>query len=260
MGQLRAMAILHGVLEHALTHSTHTALSSVWEADMAKLPLIENDLAYLKPRTTGEIQEASEEALKLAECARLREVEDPISVLGYVYVLEGATQGNTLHLPDVAAAFHLEGSDGVRYLQNYGDATGEHWRQFAQRMNLAVTEPAEQERVVDAACEAFEGLARVFRSLYPMAEAMRPLATSLNPEAGTHPIPSDPREIEAAVRAVKCAGSVFPITSGAMLAGERSSRPATAPGWSRLPNRTRRKYISRSSGSARCSQPEECPS
>ena len=211
VGQLRAMAILHGVLEHALTHSTHTALSSVWEADMAKLPLIENDLAYLKPRTTGEIQEASEEALKLAECARLRVVEDPISVLGYVYVLEGATQGNTLHLPDVAAAFHLAGSDGVRYLQNYGDATGEHWRQFARRVNLAVTEPADQERVVAAAREAFVGLTRVYGSLYPArAAATRPLATSLNPEAGTHPIPSDPREIEAAVRAGTLCWQRFP--------------------------------------------------
>lgn len=211
VGQLRAMAILHGVLEHALTHLTHTAVSSVWEASMAKLQLIESDLAYLQPRAGGEIREASEEALKLAQCARLRSVEDPISVLGYVYVLEGSTQGNKLHLPDAAAAFHLEGSDGVCYLQNYGDATGDHWRQFAGRMNLAVTEPAEQERVVEAACEAFEGLSRVFRALYPVkAEPMRPLATSLNPEAGTHPIPSDPREIEAAVRAGELCWQRFP--------------------------------------------------
>jgi heme oxygenase len=211
VGQLRAMAILHGVLEHALTHLTHAAVASVWEARMAKLPLIESDLAYLQPHAGGEIRAASEEALKLAQRARLRSVEDPISLLGYLYVLEGSTQGNKLHLPDVTAAFHLEGSSGVRYLQNYGDATGDHWRQFARRMDLAVTEAAEQQRVVEAACEAFEGLARVFRALYPVeAEPIRPLATSLNPEAGSHPIPSDPREIEAAIRAGELCWQRFP--------------------------------------------------
>jgi hypothetical protein len=78
-------------------------------------------------------------------------------------------------------------------------------------MNLAVIEPAEQERVVAAACEAFEGLARVFRALYPIQpQTARPLAASLNPEAGAHPIPSDPREIEAAVRAGELCWQRFP--------------------------------------------------
>jgi heme oxygenase len=211
VGQLRAMAIIHGVLEHTVAHSDHHAVSSVWEASMAKLPLIEMDLAYLQPRTGGEVREASEESLKLAQRARLRGVEDPVSVLGYVYVLEGSTQGNALHLPDVAATFHLAGSDGLHYLLNYGDGTGDHWRQFTRRMNLAITEPAEQGRVVEAACEAFEGLTRVFRALYPIKpEALRPLVTSLNPEAGTHPIPSDPREIDAAVRAGELCWQRFP--------------------------------------------------
>ena len=53
VGQLRAMAILHGVLEHALTHLTHAAIASVWQASMAKLSLIESDLAYLQPRRAG---------------------------------------------------------------------------------------------------------------------------------------------------------------------------------------------------------------
>jgi hypothetical protein len=52
---------------------------------------------------------------------------------------------------------------------------------------------------------------RVFRALYLVkAETIRPLVTSLNPEAGAHPIPSDPREIEAAVRAGALCWQRFP--------------------------------------------------
>jgi hypothetical protein len=118
VGQLRALAILHGVLERALTGLTHPAIKAVWEEGMKRLPLLENDLAYFQPRSKGD------------------------------------------------------------------------------------------------ACEAFEGLARVFRALYPVnQEALRTLVTSLNPEAGSHPIPSDPRELQAAVRAGERCWQRFPYFS-----------------------------------------------
>jgi cytochrome c556 len=78
-------------------------------------------------------------------------------------------------------------------------------------MNRTVTDPEAQRRVVEAAGEAFEGLARVFGALYPIdQESLRTLVTSLNPEAGSHPIPSDPRELQAAVRAGERCWQQFP--------------------------------------------------
>ncbi|MCY2988039.1 MAG: biliverdin-producing heme oxygenase [Planctomycetota bacterium] len=200
VGQLRALAILHGVLEHALTGQAHPTIKAVWEAGMTRLPLLEKDLAYFQPRTRGDIPGATAEALSLAERVRLRAVQDPVTLLGYVYVLEGSTQGAAVLRPQVAQTFQLSNSEGQTYLLNYGDRAADHWMHFSRKTNRAITEPAAQQGVVEAACEAFEGLARIFGALYPVnQEALRTLVTSLNPEAGSHPIPSDPRELQAAV-------------------------------------------------------------
>ena len=211
VGQLRALSILHGVLERALNESTHPLIQAVWEADMQRLPLLEADLAYFQPRTQGDIPEATSAALRLADQVTLRSVQDPPSLLGYVYVLEGSALGAAILRPQVAQNFRLPGREGVSYLWNYGNQIAEHWKQFRRRMNEALTAPAVQQRVVAAACEAFEGLARVFGALYPVRqEALPTLVTSLNPEAGSHPIPSDPRELQAAVRAGQRCWARFP--------------------------------------------------
>ena len=211
VGQLRTLAILHAALELGLTGSTHPAIQAVWEEGMQRLTLLENDLAYFQPRTQGDIPEATTAALTLAEHVALRTVQDPLTLLGYVYVLEGSTQGAAILRPQVAEIFHLAGTEGVSYLWNYGDQAAEHWAQFSRRMNGAVTDPTAQRRVVEAACEAFAGLARMFGALYPVhPEALRTLVTSLNPEAGSHPIPSDPRELQAAARAGERCWQRFP--------------------------------------------------
>jgi heme oxygenase len=211
VGQLRALAILHGVLEHTLNDSLHPVLKSVWEAGMNRLPLLEKDLAYFQPRTRGDIPEATAEALRLAERVRLRAVQEPLTLLGYVYVLEGSTQGAAVLRPQVAETFQLSNSEGQTYLLNYGDQAVGQWMHFGRQMNQAITDPAAQRGVVEAACEAFEGLTRIFGALYPVTpEALRTLVTSLNPEAGSHPIPSDPRELSAAVRAGERCWQRFP--------------------------------------------------
>ncbi len=211
VGQLRAMAIVHAVLDNTVKSLDHPSITSVWEAGMRKLPLLEQDLAYFEPHTNSRSAEATDIALKMAEQIRLSSVQVPITLLGYLYVLEGSTQGAAVLRPEVARTFGLTGTGGLNYLTNYGSSAKEHWEQFGRRMNLAVTLPVEQRQVVQAAREAFQGFAQMFAALFPLRSTpARPLATSLNPEAGSHPIPSDPREIAAAIRAGETCWKRFP--------------------------------------------------
>ena len=70
------------------------------------------------------------------------------------------------------------------------------------RLEAVTTDEATTARVVAAAGDSFEYLLRIFGALCPLEEGtLKPLATSLNPEAGAHPVPTDLREIEAAVHA-----------------------------------------------------------
>jgi heme oxygenase len=46
---------------------------------------------------------------------RLRRAENPVTLLGYLYVFEGSTLGNSMHKPDIVATYDLDDLDGCRY-------------------------------------------------------------------------------------------------------------------------------------------------
>jgi heme oxygenase len=202
VGQLRALAIVHGVLEQALATCADARVASVWNSDMRKLPLLQQDLRYFEPRTVADLKEAVEAALKAADHLLLRSLERPLALLGWVYALEGSTLGAIVLRPLIARAFLLTGEEGLAYVHSYGPAVHARWAQYQQRMNELRLSSEEREDVVRAAGECFEHLESVFLALHPFApESMTFLVTSINPEAGRHPLPADAREVQASLRA-----------------------------------------------------------
>ncbi len=72
VGQLRALLAIHGVIEQALAVCTDERVAAVWNADMRKLALLQQDLGYFEPRTVADLKEAVDAALKTADALRLR--------------------------------------------------------------------------------------------------------------------------------------------------------------------------------------------
>ena len=211
VGQLRAASIIHGVVEQALECSPDERVALVWNRDMRKLPLLEQDLRYFEPRAVADLKEATEVALKTAERLRLRSVEQPISLLGCLYVLEGSTLGAMVLRPLYARAFLLTGDEGLSYLYSYGTAVHARWERYKKRMDQLELSEEEREKVIEGANELFDQLEAIFRALYPFRpESKTFLVTSLNPEAGRHPVPDDAREVQAAVRAADLCWQQFP--------------------------------------------------
>jgi len=134
VGQLRAPAVIHGVLEQALAGCTGERGAAVWKADMGKLSLLQQDLRYFEPRAVADLKEAVDAALLTAESLRSLSVADPLALLGAIYVLEGSTLGAGVVRPMVARAFLLTGDEGLAYLHSYGAAVHGHWAQFQTRM------------------------------------------------------------------------------------------------------------------------------
>jgi heme oxygenase len=202
LGQLRALAVIYGVLEQVLASCADPRIGSVWNREMLKLPLLENDLRFFASRTVPDLKEALDVALKAAEQIRFLSVEYPLALLGYVYVLEGSTLGATVLRPLIARAFLLTGAEGLAYLQNYGPEVRASWAQFQQRMNQLCLSAEERGQIVKAAGDFFQRLDSVFRALYPFPpESKACFVLTINPEAGRHAVPADSREVEAAIRA-----------------------------------------------------------
>ena len=223
VNQLKALAIIHGVLESTLAESSCDPVASVWNDSLRKRPLLAEDLEFFNPRIEPDYMPAIEAALAMTEKIRIRSIEDPPALLGYLYVFEGSTLGNHMHRPDITAAFHLEGLNGCRYYASYEEQVPEKWRQFKHTMEAALGDANLHDPIISAAHEAFAGLENLYGVLFPMEKGEKSFhVTRINPEAGNHPIAEDEREISAALTASNRVWALYPYYQ--VRYGERGKR------------------------------------
>ena len=223
VNQLRALSIIHGVLENEISTASDKRVSSVWDDGLRKLPLLEKDIAFFEPRVISDAKTSVEAAIAMTEKIRLRRIEKPHTLLGYLYVFEGSTLGNSMHRPDISATFHLDELNGCHYYSSYQDQVQTHWNHFSEKMNVALDDTSLRDSIVEATHEAFNGLEVLYTALYPLEKTENTFhATRINPEAGNHPIPEDEREIAAALKASGRGWDAFPYYE--LRYGERGKR------------------------------------
>ncbi len=223
VNQLQALAVIHGVFENEIAMSADKRVLTIWNDGLKKLPLLQEDLKFFEPRVVSNHTSSIEAALAMTEKIRLRRVDNPITLLGYLYVFEGSTLGNSMHRPDISKTFHLDGMNGCRYYASYMNDVSTHWNQFSAKMNDVLDNPVLQHPIIEAAHEAFAGLEEVYRVLYPLGKTEKSLhVTRINPEAGNHPMPDDEREIQAALKASTRSWTEFPYYEHRY--GERGKR------------------------------------
>jgi len=223
VNQLRTLSVIHGVLESEIADARDSRLSAIWDDQLRKLPLLRKDLAFFKPRVIPDDNTATEAALAMTEKIRLRKIENPLTLLGYLYVFEGSTLGNSMHRPDITATYHLNGMEGCHYYSSYQEEVRTHWNHFSHKVNSTVSDPGLYDAVIEAAHEAFAGLEVLYQALYPLKKTGKAFhVTRINPEAGNHPVPEDEREIQAALSASDRTWEEFPYYEQRY--GERGKR------------------------------------
>jgi heme oxygenase len=198
VGYLRAMAIVHAVIEHELPIETDPRIDAVWNDEMRRLPPLQLDLAHFARQDIGDILPAQQAAEVIANRLLRRSVEAPLTMLGYLYVLEGSILGASVLGPQAKRAFGLDQTQGCAYLSHDARSSARRWQGFRQRLDTLDLSADECAGVETAVLEAYAGIEAVLQALYPFdQDALALRATTLNAEAGTHPIPQDPRELEA---------------------------------------------------------------
>lgn len=169
---------------------------------MARFPAIQTDLEYFSASLVLDIPTANDEAEALAANVLRRSMRSPMSLLGYLYVLEGSVSGARELAPVFRQALGADATPDLAYFTWEDAVADERWREFGARMNALDCDDTDAGEIEAAASEAYAGFARLFEALYPFDPALltRRIA-SLNPEAGVHAMPSDPAEVDAALRA-----------------------------------------------------------
>lgn len=152
---LSAMLSIHRALEQQCLVQNHPAIQKVWQDDLIKTTLLEKDLAYFAQKKVVGIPFTSEIITQFIHYIEETGQQQPVALLGLLYVLEGSTLGAQFLLSGVQSAYALQ-EEGVHYYQNYGEETRAHWLHFKRRMNATVTDPADQNQVIESAKQTFD--------------------------------------------------------------------------------------------------------
>lgn len=209
VGQLRGLAVIFSAMEQALADSTSPLLVRLRSIMKSRFQLLCEDLAFLASKCVPDILPAVRLSLEIAAEIRKVVLVSPGEFLGFIYVLEGTTRGNRVHLSDIKDCFHFPEEQGTAFYAGYGERTRIHWEEFSFILNQANRElhPA----AMQGAEKMYEALERFHFALFPLTDSARGLtATALNPEAGDHPVPRDAVILEAALRAARRCWDEFP--------------------------------------------------
>lgn len=212
VGQLRAMAVIHGALEHELALQQLPGLTDLFLSRPSRLAHLRADLAVFESQHLPDCLAALEQARLIAEQIRRYRLEQPELLLAVLYVFEGTTLGNAVHLPDLTRCFGAElAACCSRYYNGYGEQTVVYWQEFVSIMNCRLLDKDSAFGLIQVCHQLFDHLERLFTVLYPLQEqGWGFTASTLNPDAGQHPVPDNPSVLEAAVRAAYRCREEFP--------------------------------------------------
>ncbi|MEV5879726.1 biliverdin-producing heme oxygenase [Streptomyces sp. NPDC052101] len=163
VAQLAAYRVVLSALETELDRATDPAVAGLWAAeDLRKVSLIQRDLRHFAVRGATPVRWPAAAAVAFAGEIRTAAVASPLSLLGFLYVLEGSTLGARYLSRYVTGAYGLHGTDGTAY---YASGDRARWTRFTTRLNEALTDPSAQTRALAAAERAYRHTARITGAL-----------------------------------------------------------------------------------------------
>jgi heme oxygenase len=108
-----------------------------------KTPLLERDLQFLQS-----------EFDVIPRCLALPDTSSLPGVLGTLYVLEGSTLGGQVLTRHFLKQFGVSPAQGCSFFSSYGEAVGQRWRAFCERL-AAYSAPETDSSIVHSAAETF---------------------------------------------------------------------------------------------------------
>ena len=165
---LGGLAAIHAALERALDAAAGD-LRGLWKPGMARLPFLRRDLDAAAAAGSPANPEAEAAARALA-AGIARDAARPLSLVGYLYVLEGSQMGGQGLRKLFAAALGLP-EDGFSYYGGDGKATVARWQEFKKGLGGLGATADQAADIARAAAAAFDGMAALARAALPGEDA-----------------------------------------------------------------------------------------
>lgn len=199
IGQLRGLAVIFSAVDQVLARSAVPSFLQIRPLVKSRFDMLCADLAHFSLQLLPDILPAVRHSLAFARKISSLPAASSCRLVGFLYVLQGTTRGNQVHLPDIVRCFNLIDDSGVTFYRGYGSQTDAKWEEFRTIMNTLPD--VDLEDAISGAVEIYDILQCFHEALYPLPEMnLGFTATALNPEAGDHPVPQNPAILQAAIR------------------------------------------------------------
>ena len=165
---LAQMYLVHQGLERRLAevHGEHRAFEAVLRDYHQREPQLHDDLAFL-----------GADASRIEPTRRTRRLlgeidgDEPLALLGMLYVLEGSTNGSRFIAAALQRSQGLEPGPGLSYLDPHGELQRDRWLQFKQDMDAVGFTEAESAVLVRSAQTMFEAIGEISDELIAPQQA-----------------------------------------------------------------------------------------
>lgn len=97
--------------------------------------------------------------------------KQPIALLGFFYVFEGSTNGARFIARAIRGAYRLQGADGTRYLDPYGEEQRPLWEDFKTTMNGHSFTSEEEAAIIEAARSTFTHMIEIDQAIHALKRA-----------------------------------------------------------------------------------------
>ncbi|WP_458460099.1 biliverdin-producing heme oxygenase [Paenibacillus sp.] len=112
-----------------------------------KAGLLEKDLRNLGA--------SEEEISQLPLCEELPDISTPARLFGYLYVIEGSTNGGQIMTKRLSQFLPIEADRGLEYFNAYGTETRTRWSEFAELLQQSISSTEDHDVMVHTASETF---------------------------------------------------------------------------------------------------------
>lgn len=196
---LRAVHTVMVALEEVIERSGSATLRAAFVHGVERRARLVRDLDFLQTDLRG-IDAAVLHAMVLGQRIRLDARLGDAALLGHLYVLEGSQLGGLFQKRALEKRDEFQGG-GLAYLSGAGRDTQPQFRAFVAKFEAALADEAAVDKAVIGATHAFAGFEHIVCAVMSERLTGRWLTAPLNVDAGMHPVPTDLREVQAALRA-----------------------------------------------------------
>ncbi len=158
---LQQIYLMHKAIAECLDEAKerNSAVEAVAKEYHLDLTCVRNDLEHFgcKPESAVPVKATT----NLIESMRDTAHHHPYGLLGYLYVLEGSTNGAKFLAKSLRAGLSLPETVGASYFDRYGEKQRERWNGFKHDMNMIGFSEEERNLLVEKAKETFAAFGKI---------------------------------------------------------------------------------------------------